>query len=157
MAEEILSPVMSEEDLKNLELMLANQREQAAFQLKSAEEAAKDIEKMLATQGNTLVTKYNLNNFLFETFQTEDKDVVVKAAELTLFLKALLRPGIYDSVESAQLDGIPEGTFIIIDDPNTNETEFLIEAVPYYAVEERRVEEVEAKEKALTEAAAAKQ
>ena len=152
MAEEITSPEMSAEDLKNLERMLANQREQAAFQLKSAEEAAKEIEKMLATGGNTLVTKYNLNNFLFETTQTEDKDVVVKAAELTLFLKALLRPGIYDSVESAILDRVPEGTFIIIDDPNTDETEFLIEVVPYYDVEESGAEEAEAK--ALAEAAA---
>jgi hypothetical protein len=155
MAEEITSPEMSAEDLKNLERMLANQREQAAFQLKSAEEAAKEIEKMLATGGNTLVTKYNLNNFLFETTQTEDKDVVVKASELTLFLKALLRPGIYDSVESAILDRVPEGTFIIIDDPNTDETEFLIEVVPYYDVEERGAEEAEAKAKALAEAAAA--
>jgi hypothetical protein len=55
-----------------------------------------------------------------------------KAKELTRLLKKLLASGIWKSAKDAAVGGVPTGTFIIVDDPNTAETDFTVEVVPYY-------------------------
>jgi hypothetical protein len=55
-----------------------------------------------------------------------------KAKELTKLFKNLLASGIWESAEDAAIDGVPTGTFIIVDDPDTIETDFTVEVVPYY-------------------------
>lgn len=77
----------------------------------------------------------NVASMVYNTAKLEVADPEIKAVELTTLLKTLLSVGIYDSVDSAQKDGIPGGTFIIVDDPNTPETEFTIEIVPMYYME----------------------
>jgi hypothetical protein len=55
-----------------------------------------------------------------------------KAKELTKLFKNLLASGVWESAEDAALDGVPAGTFIIVDDPKTQETDFTVEIVSYY-------------------------
>ena len=52
-----------------------------------------------------------------------------KAAELTIIVKGLLSVGIYTSLQAAFDAGIPVGTFVIIDDPETPEKDFLVQVV----------------------------
>lgn len=53
-----------------------------------------------------------------------------KAKELTSLMQKLLAPGIWRSAQDAANEGIPKGTFIIVDDPRTPGTEFSVEVVP---------------------------
>ena len=53
-----------------------------------------------------------------------------KAAELTKLVQGLLAYGIYPSVKDAAANGVPAGTFIIVDDPKTPEKEFSVQIVP---------------------------
>ena len=52
-----------------------------------------------------------------------------QAAELTKIVSALLNVGIYPSLEAAYTDGVPVGTFVIVDDPKTPDRDFLVEVV----------------------------
>lgn len=83
------------------------------------------------------VTIYNVSSLVYITSDiTVNETAEAKAAELTTLLKSLLSVGIYDSVASAQKKGVPPGTFILVDDPETDETEFTIEIVSDYTSEE---------------------
>lgn len=55
-----------------------------------------------------------------------------KAAELTELLKSLLVYGVFSSAIEAAAEGVPAGTFIIVDDPATPATDFTVEIVPLY-------------------------
>ena len=46
-------------------------------------------------------------------------------------LKGLLANGIYQNVLEAAEKGVPTGTFIIVDNPETPEQEFTVEIVPF--------------------------
>ena len=52
-----------------------------------------------------------------------------KAAALTEILKGLLSLGVYPSVDMAYLRGVPVGTFVVIDDPETPETDYSVQVV----------------------------
>ena len=67
-----------------------------------------------------------------------------KAKELTKLFKNLLASGIWESAEDAAIDGVPTGTFIIVDDPDTIETDFTVEVVPYYRSAKDEAVEAEA-------------
>ena len=53
-----------------------------------------------------------------------------KAAELTKLVQGLLAYGIWKDVKEAALSGVPAGTFIIVDDPNTPAQDFSVQIVP---------------------------
>lgn len=55
---------------------------------------------------------------------------VLKAAELTKLMQGLLVWGIWKDVKDAALSGVPAGTFIIVDDPNTPDQDFTVQIVP---------------------------
>lgn len=117
--------LLTEEELA--EFIEAWKKEQAKIkeikleELKKAEEELKTVE--------ILVNEKNLASFLYTSSKVQLNDSSAKAAELTAFIEALLRPGIYPSVGEAYEEGVPVGTFIIVDDPNTDATEFKIEVV----------------------------
>lgn len=52
-----------------------------------------------------------------------------QAAELTKIVSALLSIGVYPSIEMAFAKGVPVGTFVIIDNPETPEQDFLVAVV----------------------------
>jgi len=52
-----------------------------------------------------------------------------KAAELTDLFRSILDYGVFDSVETAFLSGVPAGALVVIDDPATPEVEFNIQVV----------------------------
>jgi hypothetical protein len=104
------------------------------------EQLKKDAEELITVE--TLVNEENLASLLYTSSKVELKDSQAKAAELTAFIEALLRPGIYSSVADALEEGLPIGTFIIVDDPRTDEKEFKIQVV----LEPSKVEGDEAKE-----------
>ena len=52
-----------------------------------------------------------------------------KAAALTEILQRLLSLGVYPSVDMAFQKGIPVGTFVVIDDPETPETDYSVQVV----------------------------
>lgn len=52
-----------------------------------------------------------------------------KAAALTKILQGLLSLGVYPSVDMAYLKGVPVGTFVVIDDPETPETDYSVQVV----------------------------
>jgi hypothetical protein len=117
--------LLSEEELadlaKKLEEKNKKEEERRREELKKAEEELRTIE--------TLVNESSLPSMLYTSSKIQLSDATAKAAELTAFIEALLRPGIFTSVSEAYDDGVPVGTFIIVDDPNTDETEFKIEVV----------------------------
>jgi len=96
-------------------------------------------------ESDVLVNVDNISALVFNSAKLIVENPEIKIVELTALLAALLRPGIYSSIEEAQRAGVPAGTFIIIDDPKTPETEFTIQIVsPYIAVEKgKEVIEVE--------------
>ena len=122
---------LEEQIRKQVEETLAQQAKYEAEQLKRALNAAKE-----AYKEDVLVNTDNISSLVFNSAKISVEDANVKALELTSLLNALLRPGIYDSIASAQKDLIPPGTFIIVDDPNTDEKEFTVAIVPLYYVEE---------------------
>jgi hypothetical protein len=122
---------LEEQIRKQVEETLAQQAKYEAEQLKRALNAAKE-----AYKEDVLVNTDNISSLVFNSAKISVEDANVKALELTSLLNALLRPGIYDSIASAQKDLIPPGTFIIVDDPNTDEKEFTVAIVPFYYVEE---------------------
>ena len=84
-------------------------------------------------ESDFLLTVDNVASLVFNSAKLTVDNSEVKAVELTTLVAALLRPGIYDSIERAQEKGVPAGTFIIIDDPETPEYEFNIQIVPAYS------------------------
>ncbi|MEY4331559.1 MAG: hypothetical protein RLZZ196_297 [Bacteroidota bacterium] len=54
-----------------------------------------------------------------------------KAVELTRLVKGLLANGIWSYAADAAKAGVPAGTFIIVDNPETKEKEFTVEIVPF--------------------------
>lgn len=91
------------------------------------EQLKKDVEELKTSE--TLVNEDNLATLLYTCSKVQLNDPLAKAAELTAFIESLLRPGIYSSTGEAYEQGVPVGTFIIIDDPNTDEREFKVEVV----------------------------
>ncbi len=75
------------------------------------------------------VTVNNICPKVYETGQYSSTPEA-KAAELTALLESLLVYGVYPSVADAASDGVPAGTFVIIDDPETPATEFSVQIVP---------------------------
>jgi hypothetical protein len=53
-----------------------------------------------------------------------------KAAELTRLMQNLLAFGIWESALDAAKKGVPAGTFIIVDDPETAPEDFTVQIVP---------------------------
>lgn len=52
-----------------------------------------------------------------------------QTAELTTILQSLLSTGVFESVQAAFENGVPVGTFVIIDDPNTPDKDFSVQVV----------------------------
>lgn len=65
---------------------------------------------------------------VFVTGQYESRPDA-KAAELTKLMNGLLAPGIWKSKEEAFFAGIPVGTFILVDNPDTDIKDFKVEIV----------------------------
>lgn len=63
-----------------------------------------------------------------------------KATELTKLLKGLLSSGVWGSAREAAESGVPTGTFIIVDDPNTAAQDFQVEVVPFYRERSRKAD-----------------
>ena len=55
-----------------------------------------------------------------------------KAKELTALVQGLLAYGVWKAAKDAAASGVPAGTFIIVDDPNTPEQDFTVQIVPAY-------------------------
>ena len=53
------------------------------------------------------------------------------ATELTRLMQQLLAYGVFPSAIEAAKKGVPTGTFVVIDDPETPDIEFSVEVVPY--------------------------
>jgi hypothetical protein len=53
-----------------------------------------------------------------------------KAAELTRLMQKLLANGVYEDMRDAIEDGVPAGTFIVIDNPLTPPNDFSVQIVP---------------------------
>jgi len=60
-----------------------------------------------------------------------------QAAALTTILQNLLSLGVYESVDDAYTQGIPVGTFVIVDDPETPDKEFSVEVVRATRLDDR--------------------
>ena len=86
-----------------------------------------DVKKPIKVVGFT--TK-NITPAVFATGEYKSKPEA-KAVELTRLLKGLLANGIYQNVLEAAEKGVPTGTFIIVDNPETPEQEFTVEIVPF--------------------------
>lgn len=54
-----------------------------------------------------------------------------KAAELTILMQELLAYGVYPNALDAAKKGVPTGTFVVIDSPETPQKEFSVQVVPY--------------------------
>ena len=52
-----------------------------------------------------------------------------QAAELTTILQSILNIGVFASMEEAYKSGIPVGTFVLIDDPETPDKDFSVQVV----------------------------
>jgi hypothetical protein len=52
-----------------------------------------------------------------------------QAAALTTILQNLLSLGVYESIDAAYSKGIPVGTFVIVDNPETPDKDFSVEVV----------------------------
>lgn len=130
--------LLTDEELRvYIESWQKEQEELRAISLKKLKEAEKEL-----STNETLVNQGNLATLLYTCSKVELNNAEAKAAELTAFIEALLRPGIYSSVSDALKEGLPIGTFIIVDDPSTDEREFKIQVV----LEPSRVEGDETKE-----------
>lgn len=104
------------------------------------EQLKKDVEELKTSE--TLVNEDNLATLLYTCSKVQLNDSLAKAAELTAFIESLLRPGIYPSSAQAYEEGVPVGTFIIVDDPNTDEREFKVEVVTEpFAIEGDEIKE----------------
>jgi len=55
-----------------------------------------------------------------------------KAAELTKLIQNLFSAGVWDSAQEAAENGIPTGTFIVVNNPDTPVEDFKVEIVPFY-------------------------
>jgi hypothetical protein len=67
-----------------------------------------------------------------------------KAAQLTTLLQDLLSLGVFNSMEIAFSKGVPVGTFIVVDDPETPETEFSVQVVREVFIRDEQLPEEEA-------------
>jgi hypothetical protein len=82
-----------------------------------------------------VVNTENISSYVYKTSQIFANASTVEE-ELTSLIKSLLSVGVYDSIESAQTNNVPAGTFVIIDDPETEEKDFQVKVVPDYTSEE---------------------
>jgi hypothetical protein len=53
-----------------------------------------------------------------------------KAAELTRLMQALLAFGVFPNALEAARRGVPAGTYVVVDNPETPEMEFSVQVVP---------------------------
>jgi len=53
-----------------------------------------------------------------------------KATELTRLLQNLLEFGIWENVLDAAKNGVPAGTYVVVDDPKTPAKDFSVQIVP---------------------------
>ena len=60
-----------------------------------------------------------------------------KSKELTSLVQGLLANGVWMSAYAAAKSGVPSGTFIIVDDPNTPEQDFTVEIVPAFRAQKK--------------------
>jgi len=93
------------------------------------------------TSGLTIT---NVSGAVYRTSRLALNDGNVKARELTNLLQKLISVGIYESLDEAISNRVPAGTFIIIDDPNTDIREFVIEMIPPYVVDSEELKREEA-------------
>jgi hypothetical protein len=82
--------------------------------------------KVQGVTNNTITGRVYLTAQLSST--AEDK-----AAELSILMQELLAYGVYESALDAAREGVPTGTFVVIDNPITPEGDFSVEVVPYLA------------------------
>jgi hypothetical protein len=81
------------------------------------------------------LTINNASGAVYRTSRVALNDGNIKAKELSNLLQKLISVGIYESLEEAILAEVPAGTFVVIDDPNTDIREFTVEMVPSYVIE----------------------
>lgn len=125
--------VLTEEELAELGKKLEEQRKQDYI--------VKEKELQGQKPGDFLVNTVNLSSFVHLSSSIQFTDNNAKAAELTALVEALLKPGIYPSVAEAYEEGVPVGTFILVDDPNTDEKEFTVKVVTEPVLDETLIEE----------------
>ena len=84
----------------------------------------------MATFDNVLNAR-NVSAGVYNTSKVRETNPSAKALELTLLIKKLLSAGIYESIDDAVRQGVPVGTFVIIDDPKTPKLDFDVKVVGY--------------------------
>jgi hypothetical protein len=79
-------------------------------------------------------TPYKINTITPAVYLTGEYSASpqAKAAELTKLLQNLLSTGVWDSAQKAAISGIPTGTFVVVDNPDTPAGDFQVEVVPFY-------------------------
>jgi len=76
-----------------------------------------------------LLNKSNITPLVFQTSRYAASNAL-KTAELTKLFTSLLSVGIWKSATDAAKEGVPAGTYIIVDDPKTPEQDFTVQVVP---------------------------
>jgi hypothetical protein len=82
------------------------------------------------------LTNNNITGLVYITGQLSST-AEEKAKEISILMQSLLSYGIFLNVMDAAKNGIPTGTFVIINDPSTPAQDFSVEVVPYLS--EKRV------------------
>jgi hypothetical protein len=77
----------------------------------------------------TGVTAKTITPTVFITGQCQ-ANPEAKAAELTRLMQNLLAYGVFPNVAEAVKRGVPAGTYVVIDDPETPEDDFTVQIVP---------------------------
>jgi hypothetical protein len=109
----------------------------------------------MAERERTLLYRDNVSSLVYQTSKVKAINPEIKAAELTALVQALLSAGIFASIQDAMKAQIPPGTFVVVDDPNTDIFDFAVVVVPDYDTEEE-LKDLEARsaiEKRLAEQA----
>lgn len=83
----------------------------------------------MATENRTGVTIKTITPTVFLTGQYQ-VSAEAKAAELTRLMQALLANGVFQSVLDAAREGVPAGTYVVVDNPLTPVEEFSVQIVP---------------------------
>ena len=71
-----------------------------------------------------------------------------KAVELTRLMQSLLVSGVFPNALAAVEKGVPAGTYVVIDDPETPEEDFSVQIVPRIFKKKGDAEEVVVEPKA---------
>jgi hypothetical protein len=82
----------------------------------------------MATFENALHVN-NVSSSVYNTSKVRAVDASIKARELSVLVQKLLSAGIYESIDDAVKQGVPAGTFVIIDDPKTPDFDFDVKVV----------------------------